>query len=187
MAPVMAERQYALVAYIKDAVGEFVENLRREIHPAHAHLPAHITVLPPRLLQGPESEAISLVESVCETASPFEVSLGDVENFLPKTPTVFIRVAFGAYRLRELHDNLNTAALAFDEQWPFMPHLTIAKVDTKEYAATAFEIARHRWAKFAQPRKVSIGELTFVRQGDCSNTWVDLAPIPLGKHLIPAR
>jgi len=187
MATVISERQYALVAYIKDAVGEFVENLRSEIHPAHAHLPAHITVLPPRLLHGPESEAISLVESVCETASPFEVSLGDVENFIPKTPTVFIRVAFAAYRLRELHDKLNIGVLAYDEQWPFMPHLTIAKVDTLEYAATALDIARQRWAKFSQPRKVLIEELTFVRQGDCSDTWVDLAPIPLGKNVVPAR
>jgi 2'-5' RNA ligase len=187
MSSVIPERQYALVAYIRDAVGEFVENLRGEIHPAHAHLPAHITVLPPRLLQGSETEAISLVESVCETASPFEVSLGDVENFMPKTPTVFIRVAFAAYRLRELHDRLNIGVLAYDEQWPYMPHLTIAKVDTLEYAATALDIARQRWARFSQPRKVVVEELTFVRQGDDSNTWVDLAPIPLGKNLVSAR
>jgi 2'-5' RNA ligase len=186
MASVIPERQYALVAYIKDAVGEFVENLRREIHPAHAHLPAHITVLPPRCLNGTESEAISLVESVCREASPFEVTMGDAENFMPKTPTVFIRVAFGAYRLRELHDKLNTGPLAYDEQWPYMPHLTIAKVDTPEYATTALGVARERWAKFSHPRKVWIEELTFVRQGDESNTWIDLAPIPLGEHLVTA-
>jgi len=186
MATVNPERQYALVAYIKDAVGEFVENLRREIHPAHAHLPAHITVLPPRCLQGSESEAIALVERVCEDANPFEVSLGDVENFMPKTPTVFIRVAFAAYRLRELHDKLNTGPLTYDEQWPYMPHLTIAKVDTMEYAACALEIARQRWGTFSDPRKVWIEELTFVREGDNSNTWIDLAPIPLGKHLVTA-
>jgi len=178
---VTPERQYALVAYIKDSIGEFVENLRAEIHPAHAHLPAHITILPPRCLSGTEAQARELIESVCHEISPFEVSLGDVENFIPKTPTVFIRVAFAAYRLRELHDQLNTGALAFDEQWPYMPHLTIAKVDTLEDAVSALEVARQRWAKFNCPRKVSIEELTFVRQADESNTnWVDLAPIRLG-------
>ena len=180
------ERQYALVAYIKDSIGEFVENLRSEIHPAHAHLPAHITVLPPRCLSGSETEARALVERICHEAAPFEVSLGDVENFIPKTPTVFIRVAFAAYRLRELHDHLNTGALAFDEQWPYMPHLTIAKVDTLEDAVSALAVARQRWAKFNCPRRVCIEELTFVRQADESNTnWIDLAHIRLGGPSAP--
>jgi 2'-5' RNA ligase len=178
---------YALVAYIKDDVGEFVENLRGELHPAHAHLPAHITILPPRCLVGPESEAISLIENICQESSPFEVTLGDVENFMPKTPTVFIRVAFAAYRVRELHDKLNTGALAYDEQWPYMPHLTIVKVDTLEDACQALQVARSRWGRFDQPRKVRIEELTFVKQGDDSDTWIDIAPIPLGKSLVSSR
>ena len=175
------ERQYALVAYIKDSIGEFVENLRAEIHPAHAHLPAHITVLPPRCLSGTEDEARELVERICQQNSPFDVSLGDVENFMPKTPTVFIRVAFAAYRLRELHDQLNTGALAYDEQWPYMPHLTIAKLDTLEDAVSALAVGRERWGKFKCPRRVTIEELTFVKQADATNTnWIDLATIRLG-------
>jgi 2'-5' RNA ligase len=184
---VTSQRQYALVAYIRNSVGEFVENLRSELHPAHAHLPAHITVLPPRCLQGPESEALSLVERVCQDISPFEVTLGDVENFMPVTPTVFIRVAFAAYRVRELHDLLNTEALAYDEQWPYMPHLTIVKVDSLDDAAAALEVARQRWANFDCPRKVRIEELTFVKQGESSNTWVDIAPVRLGQKLVASR
>jgi len=178
---------YALVAYIKDAVGEFVENLRGELHPAHAHLPAHITILPPRCLAGSESEAISLIERICQESSPFDVTLGDVENFMPKTPTVFIRVAFAAYRVRELHDKLNAGALTYDEQWPYMPHLTIVKVDSLEDAASALEVARGRWARFEHPRKVRIDELTFVKQGEDLNSWIDIAPIPLGKSLVSSR
>jgi 2'-5' RNA ligase len=186
--PFVAEsRQYALVAYIRNSVGKFVEDLRAEIHPAHAHLPAHITILPPRELHGSESDAISLVERVCQDVQPFDVSLGDVENFMPKTPTVFIRVAFAAYRLRELHDVLNVGPLHFNEQWPYMPHLTIAKVDTMETAAEALNVARERWAHFTQPRKTVIEELTFVRQAEDCNHWVDLAPVRLGTKLVSSR
>lgn len=126
-----------------------------------------------------------MLERVCRPVQPFEVSLGDVENFMPITPTVFIRVAFGAYRLRELHDQLNQAGLQCDEQWPFMPHLTIVKVDTMDCAADALRIARQRWAMFTQPRKVMVEELTFVRQGENNHTWIDIAPIPLGKQAVP--
>lgn len=181
----MAEQcQYALVAYIRNAVGQFVEGLRGELHPAHAHLPAHITILPPRNLLGSEAEAISLVESICQTSQPFQVSLGDVENFMPTTPTVFIRVAFGAYRVRELHDTLNAGPLFYDERWPYMPHLTIVKVDTMECASQSLDVARRRWARFDRPRKVIIEELTFVRQGDDCDHWIDLASVPLGKQLV---
>ncbi|HWR15136.1 MAG TPA: 2'-5' RNA ligase family protein [Terriglobales bacterium] len=179
--------QYALVAYIRNTVGQFVENLRAELHPPHAHLPAHITILPPRRLAGTESEAISVLERLCPTVSAFDVSLGDVENFMPITPTVFIRVAFAAYRLRELHDALNTGALRYNEQWPYMPHLTIVKLDTMESAASALRIARERWANFHDPRKVKIQELTFVRQGEDCDHWIDIAPVRLGQHLAPTR
>jgi hypothetical protein len=56
-----------------------------------------------------------------------------------------------------------------------------------EAAASALEVARDRWGNFECPRKVWIGELTFVRQGDDTNTWVDIAPVPLGKKLVSAR
>lgn len=181
------ERLYALVAYIKDDVGEFVENLRGELHPAHAHLPAHITVLPPRCLAGTEAEALTLIERICQETSPFDVTLGDVENFMPKTATVFIRVAFAAYRLRELHDKLNTEALAYSEQWPYMPHLTVVKVDSLDDAACALEVARQRWGRFESPRKVRIDELTFVKQGEDPNTWIDIAPVPLGDSLVSSH
>src|SRR5437762_3434664 len=137
----MPPLHYALVAYVKAPLGEFVERLRAELHPALAHLPAHLTVLPPRLLQGGQEEARRTLEEVCRKASPFEVAMGEVETFVPVTPTVFIRVAEAAYRVRELHDQLNTDALQAEEPWPYMPHLTIAKLETEQQAASAFEIA----------------------------------------------
>jgi|SRR5579884_314072 len=182
----MQDPHYALVAYVRSSLGIWVENLRRELHPPHGHLPAHITVLPPRCLQGTEAQAVELVERVCQDINPFEVVLGNVEHFIPVTPTVFIRVAHAAYRLRELHDKLNLDSLAAEERWPYMPHLTIAKLDSEDDARQAVDIATQRWAEFPESRTVKIEELTFVRQGQ-NNTWIDLAPVPLGRRLAPTR
>lgn len=180
----METPRYALVAYIRNALGEFVENLRSELHPPQAHLPAHITVLPPRVLRGAEQQAIEQVELVCHNASPFVVEMGEVETFMPITPTIFIRVAHAAYRMRELHDQMNRASLWCQENWPYMPHLTIAKLDTMEAAQQAESVARDRWQTFAGTRRVWIEELTFVREAS-NERWIDLAPIPLGKRLAP--
>jgi 2'-5' RNA ligase len=171
------------VAYVRNAVGEFVENLRQELHPDLPHLPAHLTILPPRRLQGGELSALETVEDVCGHAERFEVTLGDVETFIPVTPTVFIRVAHGAHRMHELHDRLNTQALASVEEWPYMPHLTIVKVSTEELAQKAYIFARDRWAMFEGSRHIPLNELTFVREQE-QNRWVDLAGIPLGRSLV---
>lgn len=174
--------RYGLVAYVKDPVGEFVEQLRRDLHPELPHLAAHLSLLPPRCLQGSEAMAMETLEEVCSGIEPFEVSLGEVETFIPVTPTVFIRVAHAAFRMRELHDQLNTGALAFEEQWPYMPHLTIAKLGAESQAQSAYLTARQRWLEFTGSRCIHVTDLTFVREVE-QNHWVDLAPVPLGRRL----
>ncbi|HEU5451328.1 MAG TPA: 2'-5' RNA ligase family protein [Terriglobales bacterium] len=180
----MTSPHYAIVAYLKDPVAVFVEQLRRDLHPTQAHLPAHVTILPPRLLHGSESDALELAEEVCSAAQPFNAALGGVENFFPITPTVFIRVAHAAYRMRELHDHLNSGPLASEEQWPYMPHLTLVRMDTLNEAEAAERTALRSWADYSGSRHITIDELTFVREAG-PNRWSDLAPIPLGRRLAP--
>ena len=169
--------QYALVAYIKSELGGFVEELRRELHPPHAHLPTHVTVLPPRPLFGSEDEAVAMLRGVCAPVAPFQVELGEVESFLPITPTVFIRVSYAGYRMRELHDLLNRAPLAYDEPLPFMPHVTVAKLDNNEQAAEVLATSKVRWMNFPGSHRITVERLTFVRGR--GHTWTDLAEIPL--------
>jgi 2'-5' RNA ligase len=175
--------RYALVAYVKDPVGEFVECLRRELHPELPHLAAHLTILPPRILQDSESKARETLDEICSQVEPFEVSLGEVETFIPVTPTVFIRVGHQASRMRELHDQLNQDGLATREEWPYMPHLTIVKMSAEEQAQNAYLVARKRWAQYRGSRSIRVRELTFVRE-DGQNRWVDLAGVPLGRSLV---
>jgi len=148
------------------------------MHPSHTHADAHITILPPRTLDGGERQAFDQLQKGCQSILPFEVTLGEVETFIPATPTVFLRVARGAYRLRELHDKFNRDALYFNEPWPYMPHLTIAKMDTIDEALRVLEVARHRWRAYDGPRTARIESLTFVK--GIGERWLDVADTPLG-------
>jgi 2'-5' RNA ligase len=179
----MPSLRYALVAYVKGPIGDFVENLRRELHPDLPSFAAHLTLLPPRLLQGTEGDALQSLAKICGQAEPFEVTLGDMQTFVPTTPTVYIRVAYGAARMQELHDQLNKQTLAFAEEWPYIPHLTIAKMADQQAAEKALGTSRERWRQFPGSRRVLLDRLTFVRE-DSSNCWVDLAPVPLGGSLV---
>jgi 2'-5' RNA ligase len=177
--------RYALVAYLKDPVGEFVEQLRRELHPAVSHLATHLTVLPPRQLNACELSALDALEEACGRLNPFDVSFGNVESFLPVTPTVYISLN-EATRFIELHETLNTGMLKSAEEWPYMPHLTIVKMQRDEQAEQALPVSRERWAAYRGPRVVSIRELTFVREIQ-ENQWVDLAGFPLGQSLVSGQ
>jgi 2'-5' RNA ligase len=176
----MTSLLYAAIAYVRSPVGIFVEQLRRDLHPAHTHADAHLTILPPRPLRGTEQEAVDLLTEICRTTEPFEVTMGDVETFLPLTPTVFLRVSHGAYRMRELHDRMNRDIVLCNEPWPYMPHLTIVKADAADEVPKAIAIARQRWSEYADTRKVRITKLSFVKGN--AERWVDLAAMPLGSQ-----
>ena len=181
----MASSRYALVTYVRNQVGEFVENLRRELHPTMPHMPAHLTILPPRELQGTEATALEFLEEECSRVIPFDVELGGVETFLPTTPTVFIQVARFAYRIRELHDRLSLQGLYCTESWPYIPHLTIVKTERDEQAHEATVVAREHWARFQGLRQVHVGELMFVREdGDC---WRDVGSVHLGRSQLSSK
>lgn len=181
----MPSSRYALVTYVRNSVGEFVEQLRRELHPTIAHMAAHLTILPPRELRGTEAAALEYLGEACGSVVPFRVELGDVETFLPTTPTVFIQVKRAAYKMRELHDRLCGKALSCDESWPYMPHLTILKTELDEQARAACAVARERWAQFPGKREISVEELMFVREhGAC---WQDVAPVALGHGQLSSK
>jgi 2'-5' RNA ligase len=179
----MPNARYALVAYVNSPVGDFVENLRRELHPAQPHLSAHLTLLPPRTLQGDEGAALRLLGRICAGVEPFEVALGEMESFVPTTATVYIRVAHAASRLLHLHEQLNTQILAFQEEWPYIPHVTVVKMPTQREAEQALEVARRRWQQYSGTRYILLDRLVFVRE-EKPNCWVDLAPVSLGGSLV---
>jgi 2'-5' RNA ligase len=174
-----------MVTYVRNPVGEFVEQLRRELHPTMPHLAAHLTILPPRELTGTEAAALEFLEEACGQIVPFSVELGDVETFLPTTPTVFIEVRHAAYRMRELHDQLNAKGLRCEESWPYIPHLTILKTETDEQARAACAVARERWTQFPGKRQVHVEELMFVREN--GGFWQDVAPVPLGRGQLSSK
>jgi 2'-5' RNA ligase len=143
---------------------------------------AHVTILPPRRLTGSETSAVQFLEEACSPVSPFDIDLADVETFLPTTPTVFIQIARAAYRLRELHDRIGSTCLCSNEEFLYIPHLTIVKMETEQQTREAYAVARERWAHYDGPRRVRLEEVTFVRE-DIS-CWQDVAPIPLGRSLL---
>lgn len=170
----MPPLRYAVVSYIQDPVGEFVRQMRDTLHPQLRHSAAHVSILPPRLLQGSESALMEEFRHQCAREQAFPVELGEIDTFVPVTPTVFLRVLHGTDSMRAVHDRFNAGQLGGKEDWPYVPHMTILKTVTFEEVDPARAIAQQQWARFQGSRVGWVRTLTFVRETE-NQTWVDLA------------
>lgn len=178
--------QFALVSYLPDPLGSFLDQLRLELTPrCNPH--AHVTVLPPRpLAEGLDLRMLTgVMEEEGRLAIPFEITLGEIEIF-PVTNVIYLSLARGEHQMRELHGIFNTGSLEFKCMFPYHPHITVAQDLTESHAIELAAIARARWADYKGSRRFSVEWLSFV-QNVAPGMWLDLARIPLAQPVLAAR
>jgi 2'-5' RNA ligase len=168
---------FALVIYIPDPLGRFLDDLRRELAPAY-NPHAHVSVLPPRPLAVDWEEASNQARALIESAPPFTVELTRTGVF-PVTNVVYLEVGKGAIELRSMHRAMNQGALAFQEPFEYHPHITLAQEAPLESVAEIHQIAQRRWLEYRGPRSFPADHAVFV-QNTLNNCWIDLAEYHYG-------
>lgn len=167
---------YALVIYLPPPLGDFLDDLRREMVPGcNPH--AHISVLPPRTLPVSGEAAMEEARRMVAGFAPFDIELGDIEIF-PITEVIYISVKGGTRQLREMHRALNQGVWSFAEPFPYHPHLTLAQEIDSGQVAPLRELAARRWQEFRGPRAFRAERAMFVQNINGSQ-WIDLAEGPL--------
>jgi hypothetical protein len=167
---------YALVIYLPDPLGGFLDDLRLEMVPGcNPH--AHVSVLPPRPLPVAPEAAIEEARRIVGGFAPFDVELGQIDRF-DLTDVIYIGLESGAEQLRQMHDSLNRGALAFSEPFAYHPHVTLAQAIEGSRVEALHDLATRRWREFRGPRRFRAESAVFVRNTR-GNLWVDLADGPL--------
>ncbi|MCC6264173.1 MAG: 2'-5' RNA ligase family protein [Bryobacterales bacterium] len=163
---------YALVTYIPEPLGRFLDNLSCSLVPGcRSH--SHVTLLPPRHLNGTVEEAIETLSVQTRTIAPFELQITDIEIF-NATSVIFANIGLGRDRLLELHKQLNIGALRYEERFPFHPHVTLA-IDTEhEDISELADEARRRWSEYGRSRRFLVENFNFVHNV-AVNDWEELA------------
>jgi 2'-5' RNA ligase len=168
---------FALVIYIPDPLGRFLDDLRRELVPGcNPH--AHVSVLPPRPLAVDWQIASEQVRQCAAARQPFEVALGAIRMF-PVTNVIYIELARGAGDLFEMHDAMNSDALEFAEPFQYHPHITVAQEIPVGMVADVDRRAKEMWDEYTGPRTFLAERTAFV-QNTLKNCWIDLAESDLG-------
>jgi hypothetical protein len=168
---------FALVIYIPDPLGRFLDDLRRELVPGcNPH--AHVSVLPPRPLAVEWPVAYRQTRALTDSWAPFEIELTGIEMF-PQTDVIYIEVGAGAAELRRMHAAMNTGTLQFQDPFPYHPHITLAQQLPPDRVTAIQELARQRWQEFPGKRRFLAEHAAFV-QNTLHNCWIDLAEYSLG-------
>lgn len=173
---------FALVIYIPDPLGRFLDDLRRELVPLY-NPHAHVSVLPPRPLLVDWRLASEQLRGLTDNWAPFEIALTEV-NIFPLTKVIYIELGRGASELRRMHGAMERDALAFEEPYEYHPHVTLAQeIDGQNVEALA-ECAARRWREYRGPRSFRAERAMFV-QNTLQNCWIDLAEYSLGAVPVP--
>jgi 2'-5' RNA ligase len=173
---------FALVIYIADPLGGFLDDLRRELVPGY-NPHAHVSVLPPRPLRGEWREASKQARSLTEGWAPFDVELTKIGIF-PGTNVIYLEVGKGASDLESMHRALNKGPLGFDEPFAYHPHITLAQEIPSGQVSDVHEVAQRRWREYRGKRTFRADRTVFV-QSTLRDCWIDLADYPLGA--VPAK
>lgn len=159
---------YALVSYIPDPLGTYLNNLRADLI-SGCRLRSHVTLLPPRMLRAESPRLVEELASRLSRLAPFEIALGEIEVF-ETTGVIYVAIERGWKQLQEFHSVLEEGIFWFEEYYPFHPHLTLAQgVEGQAFEAT-LERARESWSRCPYSRTFLVEELTFVRNVD-PNRW----------------
>ncbi len=169
---------FAVVAYIDDPVAAFVDRLRCELTPGCPHL-AHVTILRPRPLSVDPYEASEECRQILSRFDPFEIRLGAVDVF-ESTEVIKLTIESGVPELRTLHDILNTGPLQYEDEFEYVPHVTLCKDVPSGKLQEYLEKARRHWAEFTPVPPIPIETLTLVQQ-TTGDTWENLFQLPLGR------
>lgn len=172
---------FALVSYIPDPLGGFLDRLRQELVPS-CLLHSHVSILAPRPLNGHADEAFGRICSRMKQVNAFELHLGDVEIF-ENTAVVYIAIRDGFEELKAMHGLLNAGALSFEEPHSYHPHITLAQDFPREQLHELAARAARRWSEFDQKRAFPLEEAAFVQNTD-RNIWINLGHCPLSR--VPA-
>jgi 2'-5' RNA ligase len=167
---------FALVTYIPEPLAGFLDRLRQELVP-NCFLRAHVTSLPPRSLSSSPEAAWEEICAHAKQLAPFEIELGGIDLF-PVSDVIYIQIAGGSEVLKRMHDAMNTDALAYREDFPYHPHVTLAQHLKPDEVDELVQVARGRWAECPFPKTFRADKVVFV-QNTRRNEWVHLGECEL--------
>ncbi len=126
----------------------------------------------------PENEAATIerLRSIENQLRPFEMKLGGVESFLPRTSVIYLRIEPTPELLTVRQTLLR--AIGSDKHRQFTPHLTLTmRLDTLQTEMLLAQLRQTEWLR--QVHCVTIDQLWLMQRGPRDPAWRHIHRIAL--------
>ncbi|WP_202862955.1 2'-5' RNA ligase family protein [Ornithinimicrobium murale] len=138
-----------------------------------AHIPTHVTLLPPTETTTDRLEDLLEHLGVVSRASPsFDVVLRGTGTFRPVSDVVYIQVAQGVSSCEQLERAVRAGPVCRTLEFPYHPHVTVVHDEPPEVLDRAFAELADFTAEFVADEFVA-----YVHHGD--EVWRPLVTYPL--------
>ncbi|GAB3069268.1 YjcG family protein [Virgibacillus ainsalahensis] len=127
--------KYGIAIFPTKAVQDEANSYRKRYDPHYALIPPHITLKEP--FDADEEtieELISELKKIANETEPFKININKVSTFAPVTNTIYFKVE-PIQELNDLYDKLHQGKFPQNQEYSFVPHITIAqKLVADEYS-----------------------------------------------------
>ncbi|WP_173916919.1 YjcG family protein [Halobacillus sp. Marseille-Q1614] len=128
--------KYGIAIFPSKKVQDEANSYRKRYDPHYALIPPHITVKEPFEADEEqlETEIIPELKKVARESHPFKIHIRKVSSFTPVTNTIYLKIEHND-DIDTLNDKLNSGALPHNQEYSFVPHITIAqKLSDEEFS-----------------------------------------------------
>lgn len=135
---------------IPEPFGSQLVHARERVQdPQAAKVPAHVTLLPPTLLDDACLNAVCAhLERAAAAQEPFTMLLRGTGTFRPVSEVVFVSLAMGIAECEQLEERVRSDVLHQDLRFNYHPHVTIAHNVPTAQLDMAFEMMADFEAEF---------------------------------------
>lgn len=175
----MPRHRLGVVLLVPEPWSVEVDGLRRALGDvALSRIPSHITLVPPiNVREDDLPVAFDVLHEASAACPALDLVIGPVATFSPVNPVAYLRVG-GApeamARLVGLKDDLHSGPLDRPEDWPFVPHVTVAADLAEDRLLAAVSVLADYCAQVPFERATVLAEQP-------GRVWVPVADAALGR------
>ena len=174
----MGKHRLGVVLLVPEPWKLEVDGIRRALgDEALARIPTHLTLVPPITVREEDLPAAFDVLHQSAAACPvLDLTLGPVTTFAPVNPVAYLKVSAEPgtmSRLVGLKDALHSGPLDRPEDWPFVPHVTVAELPQERLDAACVALADYS-------AQVTIERVHVLAEED-GHVWTSVADAPLAR------
>ncbi|WP_181349109.1 YjcG family protein [Thalassobacillus sp. CUG 92003] len=138
--------KYGIAIFPSKNIQDIVNSYRKRYDPHYALIPPHITLK--EAFEATDEEIELYVEELKKVAietEPFDYEIHKVSSFTPVTNTIYLKVE-PSEEMYNLNERLHSGALPSEQEFSFVPHLTLAqKLAYEEYSDVYGSLSMHNF------------------------------------------